>query len=126
MSAYYMHTDGCVFSEPYVFRPERWLDGQVTPEMHRNYVPFSKGSRACLGSKFVIPPILPSAWSTDFKITLHSLAYAELLMITAALFHPKAPEIKLYETNAQDANPARAYLLPMPRISNSGVKVKVK
>lgn len=50
MSAYYMHTDPEVYPEPFEFRPERWL-GSVDPRMHRNYVPFTKGSRGCLGVK---------------------------------------------------------------------------
>lgn len=50
MSAYYMHTDPSVYENPLEFRPERWLEG-ATPEMQRNYVPFTKGSRGCLGVK---------------------------------------------------------------------------
>lgn len=52
MSAYYCHRDPDVFQNPDEFLPERWL-GEVTPEMKRNYVPFSKGSRRCLGTKYV-------------------------------------------------------------------------
>lgn len=48
MSAYFMHTDPRVYKDPMVFRPERWLE-DVTPDMLRNYVPFTKGSRRCLG-----------------------------------------------------------------------------
>lgn len=51
MSAYYMHTDPEVYPEPFEFRPERWLGTCVDPRMHRNYVPFTKGSRGCLGVK---------------------------------------------------------------------------
>jgi cytochrome P450 len=45
-----MHTDHDVYEDPFVFKPERWLDN-VTAEMDRNLVPFSKGSRNCLGMK---------------------------------------------------------------------------
>lgn len=55
MSAWYMHTDPNVYQDAMTFRPERWLEN-VTPEMHRNYVPFSKGSRRCLGSEYVLIP----------------------------------------------------------------------
>lgn len=48
--AYLMHTDPTIFAEPYEFRPEGWLEGQVISAMKQAYVPFSKGSRACLGS----------------------------------------------------------------------------
>lgn len=50
MSIYEMHTDPNVFPEPYMFMPERWL-GEVDPNMARNFVPFTKGSRSCLGTK---------------------------------------------------------------------------
>ncbi|KAH8746389.1 cytochrome P450 [Diaporthe sp. PMI_573] len=105
MSAYFMHTDPIVFDQPLQFRPERWLEGQVTPEMQRNYVPFSKGSRACLGA---------------------SLAYAELTMAIAALFRPQGPQLRLFETNATDVDPVRAYLLPMPKIRNNGARVVIE
>lgn len=52
MSAYLMHNDGSVFKEPQKFVPERWL-GDVDPLMARNLVPFSRGSRRCLGMKYV-------------------------------------------------------------------------
>ncbi|KAI9035564.1 cytochrome P450 [Aspergillus affinis] len=50
MSIYQMHTDPAVWADPLEFRPERWL-GSYDSRMDRNYVPFTKGSRACLGSK---------------------------------------------------------------------------
>ena len=50
MSAYYMHTDPSVYEEPLAFRPERWL-GDVDHAMNRNFVPFTRGSRNCLGIK---------------------------------------------------------------------------
>ena len=52
MSAYFCHRDPEIFPRPEEFLPERWL-GDVTPEMRRNFVPFSKGSRRCLGEKYV-------------------------------------------------------------------------
>jgi cytochrome P450 len=53
MSAYLMHTDPEVYLAPFEFQPERWL-GEIDPKMDRNYVPFTKGSRNCLGIKQVI------------------------------------------------------------------------
>jgi len=51
MSIYLMHSDPEVYERPDEFVPERWVDGNVTPAMVRNYVPFCKGSRNCLGQK---------------------------------------------------------------------------
>ena len=50
MGAYMMHTDPQVFPEPFNFIPERWL-GDYDALMDRNFVPFTKGSRNCLGIK---------------------------------------------------------------------------
>ena len=50
MSAYLMHRDESVYPEPTAFIPERWL-GNVNPLMTRNLVPFTRGSRDCLGKK---------------------------------------------------------------------------
>jgi hypothetical protein len=62
MSNYFMHTDADVFPDPLEFRPERWTAG-ITPEMIRNYVPFGRGSRNCLGQQYVVPE--KSCWSTN-------------------------------------------------------------
>ena len=50
MSAYFQHRDPRIFPNPMEFKPERWLQ-DVTPEMEKNFIPFSRGSRYCLGMK---------------------------------------------------------------------------
>lgn len=55
MSAYLMSTDPVVYPEPDKYKPERWL-GDVNPAIHRNFVPFARGSRNCLGMKYVNSP----------------------------------------------------------------------
>jgi cytochrome P450 len=50
MSAYFQHRDPSSFPQPDTFIPERWL-GEITPAMKLNYIPFSRGSRYCLGQK---------------------------------------------------------------------------
>lgn len=50
MSAYFQHRDPVIFPKPMEFIPERWLK-DVTPEMQHNFIPFSRGSRYCLGMK---------------------------------------------------------------------------
>ena len=66
-SAYVYHLDAHTFTDPQTFRPERWLDIPPTDqkELESKFVPFSKGSRACVGM---------------------NLAYASLYLITAYLF----------------------------------------
>ena len=64
MSAIHLHEDPIIFPDPLEFKPERWLvhDQQ---RLRRYLVPFSKGSRACLGM---------------------NLAYAELYLSIALIF----------------------------------------
>lgn len=50
MSAYLMHSDPSAYPEPNEFKPERWI-GEIDPIMNKNYVPFCRGSRNCLGMK---------------------------------------------------------------------------
>ena len=50
MHTHFMHTDSEVYPDPHKFRPERWL-GNIDPRMKRDFVPFTKGSRDCLGKK---------------------------------------------------------------------------
>jgi cytochrome P450 len=53
MSNYFMHTDPAVFPDPFTSKPDRWLQGNVTSAMLRNYVPFGRESRNCLGQQYV-------------------------------------------------------------------------
>ncbi|KAK6077442.1 cytochrome p450 [Seiridium cupressi] len=49
-----LHHDPDVFPEPFIFRPERWLDAEESqglrqPNMERSLIPYGVGLRACLG-----------------------------------------------------------------------------
>ncbi|KAI1662176.1 cytochrome P450 [Daldinia decipiens] len=50
---YALHHNEAYFADPFIFRPERWLDENGDPEalsrMHAAFSPFSVGSRACAG-----------------------------------------------------------------------------
>jgi pentalenene oxygenase len=51
-SPYLLHHDPSTFPDPDRFLPERWLPGKATAEQRRAMVPFSAGSRKCLGDEF--------------------------------------------------------------------------
>jgi cytochrome P450 len=93
MQCYTTQRDPSVFPRPDEFVPERWIDPKaVTSEMKLMFMPFSHGSRACLGK---------------------NLAIMELKMITAAL-------IKSYEvTVSPTMNPAdmamKDHFLALPK-----------
>jgi cytochrome P450 len=44
--------DPTIFTDPYEFRPERWL-GPPAEQMHQEkfLVPFGRGARMCIGMK---------------------------------------------------------------------------
>ena len=53
-----------------------------------------------------------------------SLAYCEINLIIAALFHPGAPEFELYETDESDVKPAHDLIVPLPSLESQGVRAK--
>ncbi|KKK19852.1 CND11p, partial [Aspergillus ochraceoroseus] len=104
MSAYLMHSDPAVYPEPDRFIPERWL-GEIDPAMHRNYVPFCRGSRNCLGM---------------------NLAMAELSLSLAVLHRPNGPKLQLFETDESDVKHVHDFLIPLPKINSKGVRVLIQ
>jgi cytochrome P450 len=104
MTAYLQHTDPNVFPDPFSFVPARWL-ANVTPQMTRNFVPFARGSRNCIGM---------------------NLAMAELNIMVAALFRRGGIQFDLYETDESDIVAVHDYIVPLARASSKGVRVIFK
>lgn len=89
-----------IFPSPREFRPERWIED---PGLERSFVPFSRGSRQCLGI---------------------NLALAELYIAFATVF--SRFEFELFETDVSDVEMAHAYLVPYSKWDTNGVRVKVR
>ena len=55
MTSVHIHHNGTIFPEPLKFKPERWLEKRPpgTSPLDRYLVSFSKGSRQCVGMKYV-------------------------------------------------------------------------
>ncbi|KAK3389367.1 putative cytochrome P450 [Podospora didyma] len=104
MSAYMMHTDPEAFPEPFKFIPERWL-GDYNPLMNRNFVPFSKGSRNCLGM---------------------NLVYAEMNLALAVIFRPAGPRMRIYETDESDVVLSLDWVIPVPKADSRGTRVMIE
>lgn len=49
MSQPFLHFNPELFPNPMKFDPERWLQGDESIRLERYLVPFSSGSRACIG-----------------------------------------------------------------------------
>lgn len=55
MQCYSTQRDPTAYPEPDIFRPERWMPlNTVTFEMKELFMPFSKGTRACLGKNLAM------------------------------------------------------------------------
>ncbi|KAL2868567.1 cytochrome P450 [Aspergillus lucknowensis] len=105
MTSIFMHDNPAVFPEPRSFRPERWLelDPQTRGKiMGRHFVPFSKGSRMCLG--------------------MH-LAYAELYLVLATVF--RRYEITLMGVTREDIDMAHDFFDPAPKADSKGLVVRL-
>lgn len=60
-SLYLHHTNPQVFPEPFRFNPERWIED---PKLKPRYLmAWGRGSRSCLGLKYVYPRLTLSCES---------------------------------------------------------------
>ena len=118
MSALLMHDNAQIFPEPGVFRPERWLEGDESKEngngkykpskLEKYLVPFSKGSRQCLGM---------------------NLAHAEIYLCLGKMFGPGGigGRLKVWETERErDVTIVRDWFVPIQGRESRGVRVVVE
>ncbi|TGJ77094.1 hypothetical protein E0Z10_g10785 [Xylaria hypoxylon] len=107
MDAYHMHTNETIFPDALEFKPERWLGDPNPPgrahPLSYYLVPFSKGSRACIG--------------------IH-LAYMELTTALATIW--RRHELELFDTDRSDVDFRLDMIRPMPKRDSKGVRVVVK
>ncbi|KAL2833610.1 cytochrome P450 [Aspergillus pseudoustus] len=104
MTPYWIHMDPDVFPIPHVFNPCRWLES--SPEelalMNRYFIPFSKGSRVCLGK---------------------DVSYMQIYYTLALLFSPGFPQLNMYDTAEDDVKPALGLFFSIPRLDAKGLRV---
>lgn len=117
MTQMFIMQDPNIFPRPKEFIPERWLEPEHRgnclkdtkfPEPHlakKFLVPFSRGSRACLGM---------------------NLAYAEIFLTIGTLMRPGGLEFELFETDLSDIETVHDFFNPSPRLDSKGLRVRVK
>uniref|UniRef100_A0A0W0FQL4 Cytochrome p450 n=1 Tax=Moniliophthora roreri TaxID=221103 RepID=A0A0W0FQL4_MONRR len=88
MSSVFIHEDPKAFEDPLEFLPERWLRPE-TRDMERNFVPFAKGPRMCLGLNF---------------------AWCELYLIFADVF--RKLDMEIADTTLEDITNYKEFLAP--------------
>lgn len=82
VNAYAIHHNKEYFPEPYIFRPERWLDSssekshssrQAHYMQRQAFIPFVAGNRSCVGTSLayleISLVIAKTLWHFDFKKT---------------------------------------------------------
>ncbi|KAF6227938.1 hypothetical protein HO133_007666 [Letharia lupina] len=115
-----IHEDPHLFASPQQFLPERWL-GDKGMELERWFVPFSKGSRQCVGKKYVHSKTdHNNARPTDVSCVFISLAYMELYLTLANFFGRF--EMELFETDEKSME----WLDHGAALNASSVKVRAK
>ncbi|MCJ1475735.1 hypothetical protein MMC13_004399 [Lambiella insularis] len=93
MQCYTTQRDPSAFPQPDVFDPARWMEPNVvTSDMKELFMPFSKGSRACLGK---------------------GLAMMELKLISAALL--RSSEVERAPTATKDCMTMTDHFLVLPK-----------
>nr|DAD54578.1 TPA_asm: putative tryptophan 6-hydroxylase [Fusarium equiseti] len=104
MTSIFMHDDPTVFPNPREFDPDRWL-GEVEDRRHleRCFVPFSKGTRMCLG--------------------MH-LAWAEIYIVIATVF--RSYSFQLHDTDRSHIEMAHDFFDPAPKLDSKGLRVTVQ
>ncbi|KAH7407097.1 putative P450 monooxygenase [Phaeosphaeria sp. MPI-PUGE-AT-0046c] len=103
MTSLLQHRDETKFPAPMVFDPERWLDASGGERLEKYLVPFSKGTRQCLGI---------------------NLATAEIYLTIATVW--RRFEMELYQTTSRDAEVIADYFIPFGHVDSKGVRIIFK
>jgi len=131
------------FPNPHKFDPERWIeDGNGGVRSSKVFLPFGKGTRNCVGLKFVslfhiftiswFPAIIYRAVVVESDVESdaeysplprYSLATSELYLTIAHVF--REFDLEVFETDESDITVVRDCLVGYPAKSSKGVRVKV-
>lgn len=98
MSSWICHQDTDYFPNPLEFDPERWLrDSAEARRMEHAFIPFSKGSRSCVGIQYIPLPVNPGLK----LIGENRLAYCEVYVMLGTLFR-RFPSLKANDLKPED------------------------
>ena len=87
MIASMVHRDPRYWTDPEVFRPERFIDGEIKHAYA--YIPFSAGSRNCIGTYSVKP------WVEKYQISGQRFAIMEEKVVLSSILRRLRVESKL-------------------------------
>jgi cytochrome P450 len=97
-----LHTNPTIYPEPATFNPERWMDANDRKRLEAYHVPFSKGSRSCIGK---------------------DLAMVELYLALANMFSKF--DMKLFETSERDIKMEHDFFAPFGPSDSKGLQVTI-
>ena len=103
MTSLLQHRDPSKFPNPMKFDPDRWLEKSETGRLDKYLVPFSKGTRQCMGI---------------------NLATAEIYLTLAIVF--RRFNMELYKTTERDAEIAADFFIPHGYSDSKGIRVVFK
>lgn len=103
MTSLLQHRDPLIFPDPMRFNPERWLTQPEGKKLERYLVPFSKGTRQCMGI---------------------NLATAEIYLTLATLF--RRFNMELFETSSRDVQIIHDFFIPHGYRDSKGVRIVLK
>ena len=110
MTQMLVHNNPQIFTSPLTFLPERWLpDAGPSSSLLKHFlVPFSRGTRQCVGI---------------------NLAHAEIYLALGTIFRPIGKgglDLELFDTDRSDVDVAHDFFNPSARLDSKGVRVLVK
>jgi cytochrome P450 len=83
-SAFELHYNPTAFSSPFEFRPERWLDKNITADGNKHFLPFGAGSRVCIARNLA---------TTELYMVMERLALTDVLQGA----EPCQDKVEIYE-----------------------------
>ncbi|PVH97057.1 putative cytochrome P450 [Periconia macrospinosa] len=101
-----LHFNPTIFPSPHSFDPSRWIDAspEHLKEMNRYFVPFSKGSRSCIGME---------------------VAKMELVLTVGNVFQKLGKRMRLWETTERDVSWAYDFFAPYIPVDSKGLRVTI-
>jgi Cytochrome P450 len=121
--------DLSVFPDPEVFNPQRWLvEVEERHRLEKFFVPFLRGTRPCLGMKYVsvTSALLGRAFPqavTDERPT--GLGYAELYLVIAQVFYNFDMELVDDTDRARDVDVVRDCFVGLPTPESKGIRTRL-
>ncbi|KAL6238891.1 hypothetical protein BDW75DRAFT_227684 [Aspergillus navahoensis] len=70
VSAWQLHQEESVFPDPLSFKPERWLEPNLTVDMLTNFFAFGKGTRACIAQNLGTAEVTLAIWKVAVEDVL--------------------------------------------------------